>query len=217
MQYSTLFFDLDDTLYDSSNGLWQAIRSRMSLFMVERLCLPEAEVPALRQSFYQSYGTTLRGLQKHYQVDEDEYLAYVHDLPLNDYMGPAPELRDLILSLPQKRWIFTNADIDHASRVLAALGLEGCFEGVIDVRAIQFLCKPEPEAYQRALAIAGGPPPDQCVMLDDSVVNLQGAHGLGITTVLVNSNGDGHTAADYIIPDLLKLPGVIPELWDGTE
>jgi len=217
MRYSTLFFDLDDTLYDSSNGLWQAIRSRMSLFMVERLGLPEAEVPALRQSFYQSYGTTLRGLQKHYQVDEGEYLAYVHDLPLNDYMGPAPELRDLILSLPQRRWVFTNADIDHANRVLAALDLVDCFEGVIDVRAIQFLCKPEPEAYTRALAIAGGPPPDQCVMLDDSVVNLQGAHGLGFTTVLVKSNGDAHPAANYSIPNLLQLPYVMPELWDRTE
>ena len=29
MRFSTLFFDLDDTLYPSENGLWQAIKERI--------------------------------------------------------------------------------------------------------------------------------------------------------------------------------------------
>ena len=155
MGYSTIFFDLDDTLYASSNGLWEAIQARMNRYMAERLNIPQDKVPELRRSYYETYGTTLRGLQRHYQVDADDYLNYVHDLPLQEYLSPAPDFRAMVLSLPQKRWVFTNADDDHARRVLAILGLSDCFAGIIDVRAIAFACKPEPVAYHRALALAG--------------------------------------------------------------
>jgi pyrimidine 5'-nucleotidase len=215
MAYTNLFFDLDDTLYDSNNGLWEAIRARMSQYMVERLGLPEDEVSALRRSYFLTYGTTLRGLQKHYNINADDYLSYVHDLPLEKYLTPKLELRELLFSLTQQLWIFTNADADHASRVLKTLGLEGCFQGIIDVRAIQFACKPEVIAYQRALRLAGNPHPNQSVLLDDSVSNLLTAHQMGFTTVLVNCNGDSHPTIDYTIPDLLALPEVMPCLWDS--
>jgi pyrimidine 5'-nucleotidase len=214
MFYSNLFFDLDDTLYDSSNGLWEAIRARMSQYMVEKLGLPEDEVPALRRTYFLTYGTTLRGLQKHHNVNADEYLAYVHDLPLRKYLQPILELQEMILSLTQQRWIFTNADADHARRVLEVLGLEGCFQAIIDVRAIQFACKPEVIAYQRALQLAGDPDPNQCVLLDDSAINLLTAHQLGFTTVLVNRNGDLHPGIDHTISSVLDLPEVMPCLWN---
>jgi putative hydrolase of the HAD superfamily len=213
MAYTTIFFDLDDTLYASSNGLWEAIRDRMGAYMVERLDLPRDKVPALRRSYYETYGTTLRGLQRHHQVDPDDYLNYVHDLPLERYLEPAPELRAMILGLPQKRWIFTNADADHARRVLKILELTDCFDGIIDVRAIEFACKPERIAYQRALALAGSPPPNECVMLDDSAHNLAGAHEMGLTTVLVNSNGAAHPPVKHQIKSLIELPRIMPELW----
>lgn len=221
MRFTTLFFDLDDTLYASSSGLWNAIRERMSAFMAERLDLPSAEIPTLRRHYYETYGTTLRGLQLHYQVDADDYLAYVHDLPLERYLQPSPALRALLLSLPQPRWIFTNADDRHAQRVLAFLGLEDCFQGIIDVRCMGFACKPEAEAYRAALAQAGEPDPRRCVLFDDSPSNLAPARRLGFTTVLVrNPEAAGSPAggaATLIVPDLLALPQAMPELWlDGA-
>jgi putative hydrolase of the HAD superfamily len=189
MPFTTLFFDLDDTIYPNSTGLWEAIRSRMGQYMHERLGLPVDQVPALRRRYFITYGTTLRGLQIHYHVNADDYLAYVHDLPLTEYLQSAPELRRLVLSLPQRRWIFTNADDQHARRVLDVLGLTDCFEGIIDVRAIEFACKPELAAYERALAIAGNPCAHECVLIDDSPVNLAPARRMGFTTVLVRQNG----------------------------
>jgi putative hydrolase of the HAD superfamily len=215
MRYTTLLFDLDDTLYDSGNGLWEAIRQRMSQYMIERIGLPAEDVPVLRAMYYKKYGTTLRGLQRHFQVDSDDYLAYVHDLPLERYLKPATDLRSLLISLPQRRWIFTNADAGHARRVLSTLALEDCFDGIIDVRAIQFACKPEPIAYQRALELAGNPPPTQCIMLDDSPSNLDGARRMKITTVLVGKNGSPHPSVDYTVSSLLDLPQALPELWDS--
>jgi len=224
MAYTTLLFDLDDTLYASSCGVWQMIRNRMGQYMTERLGMPADEVPVLRSRYFEKYGTTLRGLQHHHQVDVDDYLAYVHDLPLEQYIQPNPALRRLLLSLPQKRWIFTNADANHARRVLSVLDLVDCFDGVIDIRAIEFACKPEEHAFRRALAITGNPDPVSCVLFDDSPSNLAGAFRLGIKTVLVGANDAAHGAAssgvlqnvDLTIPDLLALPQYMPELWPSN-
>lgn len=215
MPYTTLFFDLDDTLYPNETGLWEAIRNRMGLYMEERLGLPADQVPGLRRHYFLTYGTTLRGLQRHHRVDADDYLAYVHDLPIEEYIQPNPGLRQLIQNLPQRRYIFTNADANHARRVLGILGLEGCFDGVIDVRAIEFACKPEPEAYRRALALSGSPDPRECVLLDDSLTNLLPAREMGFTTVLVQSQGLPPPGADYTIRSPLELRRILPALWDG--
>lgn len=217
MTFTTVFFDLDDTLYPSHCGLWQLIRERMGLYMHERLGLSKEDIPALRHHYYTTYGTTLRGLQQHHKVDVDEYLAYVHDIPLRDYIGPAPELKSLIASMPQRRWIFTNADANHARRVLEVLGLGDCFEGIIDICALSFSCKPEPQAYLRALELAGGPSPEECVLLDDALANLAPARQMGFTTVLIGENGKENLAATYTSPSVLELPRILPGLWATVE
>jgi putative hydrolase of the HAD superfamily len=215
MRYTTIFFDLDDTLYTSNNGLWDAIGARMNRYMVERLGLPEGEVLLLRRHYFETYGTTLRGLQRHHKVDSDDYLAFVHDLRLRDYLQPEPELRHLLLSLPQRCWIFTNADSDHAKRVLTIMGLVGCFNGIIDVKAMDFVCKPEVEAYQRALFLAGSPAPEECVLIDDSSLNLKAARDLGMMTILVRSDANEHPPSTYAIPNLAVLRRTVPILWEG--
>jgi len=216
MPFTTIFCDLDDTLYPSGNGLWEAIGQRMNRFMVEKVRLPADQVPSIRRHYYQTYGTTMRGLQIHHAVDADEYLAYVHDLDLGQYLHPDLILRDMLSSLPQKIWIFTNADAAHAGRVIAVLGLENCFEGIIDVRSIQFACKPEKQAYERALALAGNPLPDQSILVDDSAANLVPAFDLGISTVWISQSGSTHPSAVYTLSKLIELPEAMPELWESN-
>lgn len=214
MRFTTIFFDLDDTLYPSTSGLWNAIRERMTRFMWERLGLPKEAVSELRKHYFETYGTTLRGLQRHHGVDAEEYLAYVHDLPLAEFIHPDPEVRSLILSLPQKRWIFTNADSAHAERVLERLNLNGCFEGIIDVGILGYVCKPEPEAYTLALKIAGASDPSRCLMIDDSNSNLAGAKKAGLFTILVGAQEET-PEADLSIRSLLDLRDSLPALWSS--
>ena len=183
--------------------------------MTNCMGLPEESVDALRAHYLKTYGTTLRGLQHDYQIDADEYLAYVHDLPLNEYIQPDPGLRQMLLSLPLRRLIFTNADSNHARRVLATLELQDCFQGIIDVRAIGFLNKPDPLAYQRALDISGVADPKACVLLDDAAQNTEAARRLGFTTVLVNQEPH-NGVADYQIPFVRDLPNALPGLWLGS-
>ncbi len=212
MNFTTLFFDLDDTLYPPSAGLWGAIKDRMNQYMQELLGLPLEQVTALRQAYLENFGTTLRGLQHNYQVDPDAYLAYVHNLPLEEYIQPDPELRATLLSLPQRRWVFTNADADHARRVLSRLGMVDCFEGIVDIRATGYVCKPEEIAYQRALALAGESDPQRCVLFDDALRNLIPARALGFHTVLVGRDGP-NPKVDHSLASLDDLRQAMPGLW----
>ena len=111
---TTIFFDLDDTLYPASSGLWPKIKARIGLYMRERLDIPADQVDSLRHQLFEQYGTTLRGLQENYQVDVADFLAYVHDVPVANTIQPNPLLGQVLQSLPMRKFIFTNADVAHA-------------------------------------------------------------------------------------------------------
>lgn len=196
MPFEHIFFDLDDTLYPSNNGLWASIRERMNDYMRYRLHLPDESIAALRQHYFETYGTTLRGLQLHHQVDADDFLAYVHDLPIEEIIQPDAELRQVLRELAPQKWIFTNADANHARRVLDALGVSDCFQGIIDIRRMNFVCKPDPQAYLIALRLAGASSPERCIYLDDAMRNLTPARQIGMFTVLVGDDGS-HPQSDH--------------------
>lgn len=205
MRFTTLFFDLDDTLYPASNGLWPAIKDRMTLYMIERLCLPEKDVPILREQYFKMYGTTLRGLQERHNVDKDDYLAFVHDLPLKDYLKPNPIVRAVIASLPTRNLIFTNADVLHARRVLAALELDDLFEIIVDVNAVAPYCKPMPESFAIAMDLADEPDPRKCVMIDDLPRTTRAALSVGMASLLYGCD-DPTEDASGVFTDWTHLP-----------
>lgn len=213
MKYKIIFFDLDATLYPDSNGLWTAILERIDLYMHERMGFAPEDIPRLRYDFFINHGTTLRGLQIHYKIDSVDYLNFVHDLPLKEYLSPDPTLRDMLLSIPGRCWVFTNADSHHAKRVLNILTIHDCFEGMIDILMMDPLCKPREEAYSFALKHVGASDPGRCVLLDDSVRNLTPAKEIGLFTVLVGSNG-AHPGVDRSVADIHDLLKIVPEIWD---
>jgi pyrimidine 5'-nucleotidase len=205
MRFTTLFFDLDDTLYPSSTGLWMAIKERMILYMRERMGIPENDVPVLREQYFKMYGTTLRGLQARHNVDAQDYLAFVHDLPLKDYLRPNPTQREIIASLPGRKLIFTNADVPHARRVLAALQLDDLFGGIVDVNAVAPYCKPMPESFAIAQEIANEPDPRKCVVIDDLPRTTRAALEAGMASILYGT--DEPTAeASGVFTDWNQLP-----------
>jgi len=212
MQFSTLFFDLDATLYPASNGLWEQIRLRIFKFMLEEIGIPEAEIPATRDKYWTTYGTTLEGLRIHHQVEPDDYLKYVHDLPLKDFLEPDPVLRGLLDTLPQDLWVFTNADHNHASRVLTELGISDLFSGIVDLLALDFIVKPNRKAYQVALKLAGVTDPKKCVMFDDLIQNLIPAKELGFYTSLVGENGSSNQV-DIQLKSIHDMKEKMPQLW----
>jgi putative hydrolase of the HAD superfamily len=208
MRFSTLFFDLDETLYPASSGLWSAIRERINAYLRERMGFSPEEIDARRDKYFREYGTTLRGLQANYAIDMEDYLAFVHAIPLERYLQPDPALRAALAGLPGRKFIFTNADRAHAERVLAVMGLQGIFDGILDVHVIAPYCKPMPESFQLALKAAGGPDARDCVLLDDQARITRAAQDLGFYTVLVGKDGPGPDA-DASISRLIELPALL--------
>jgi len=205
MRFTTLFFDLDDTLYPSSTGLWHAIKDRMNLFMRERLSIAERDIPLLREQYFKMYGTTLRGLEERHNVDKDDFLAFVHDLPLKDYLTPNPLVREIIASLPTRNLVFTNADVPHARRVLTMLQLDDLFETVVDVNAVAPYCKPMPESFAIAMDLADEPDPRKCVMIDDLPRTTRAALHVGMASLLYGCDQPTEDASG-VFTDWTHLP-----------
>jgi len=211
MPITTLLIDLDDTVYPNSLGLWDAIRARMDLYLEVRMGFPKETIPTMRHDLFTKYGTTLRGLQAVYHVDEHDFLAFVHDLPIPSFLSPNPILAGVLHSLPHPKYIFTNSDIHHANRVMVTLGIQDCFLGVIDIFVISPYCKPMPESFAIALSKAGKPDPSSCLFVDDTIANLDSAKRVGLHTLHVHDNGlpsNGHKH----IPLLESLPEALQQI-----
>lgn len=208
---NSILIDLDGTVYPHDNGIWGAISIRMNQYMHNELGIPEVKVPVLRNKFFEQYGTTLRGLQSRYEVDADEYLAYVHDIPVEKYLNPDNELRKVLGSINQKMFIFTNSDMNHANRILDALGILDLFDEIVDVTRMNYLCKPDPEAFKIAMKIADIREPNECLFVDDLANNLIPAKEIGFKTALVGAVNN-ITEIDYTLPRLHDIEKIIPRL-----
>ncbi len=198
-----LIFDLDETLYPRQAGLMQEIGVRINRYLIENLHLPQDQANELRQRYYHQHGTALRGLVvERPDVDPEDYLHYVHDIRLTNYLGPDPALAAMLQSIPLTKVIFTNATIEHARSVLDILGIADQFADIIDVRRVEYISKPNAAAYERLLDIlhATGA---ECILIEDSVRNLLPGKALGMTTILVD--GDDCEQVDYCVPDILGV------------
>ena len=205
VRFTTVFFDLDDTIYPASTGLWRAIKNRMNDYIRDRVGIPSAEIGALRERYFLEYGTTLRGLEAHHSVDSADFLAYVHQLPLEEYLAPDPHQRAVISALPVRKLIFTNADSAHAKRVLGMLNLEDCFDGIIDVNALAPYCKPLPQSFEVAMRVAGEMRPSMCAIIDDLPRTTHAARQQGIYAILFGRE-TAYPDADATLLDWADLP-----------
>lgn len=207
MPIKVIFIDLDGTIYPPDNGMWEKIAERMEIFMHQVLQIPKKEVPALRKQYFEKYGTTLSGLLANYSFNPDEYLSFVHDIPVSEFIKPDDQLREMLISLPQPKWILTNADKNHANRVLSALGVNDLFVGALGVTDMKFRNKPDPYFFEQALIFAGNPSPKDCLFADDIPKNLIPAWEMGFVTVLVGKREPNHAVTYQIeqINDLSKI------------
>ena len=201
------FFDLDDTVYPPETGLWDEIGRRINRYLMERIAVPETAVEDLRRRYFETYGTTCQGLRIEQQVDPEDYYRFVHDIPLERFLSPDPALRRMLTGLGQQRFIFSNADRAYILRVLTILDIAECFDGIIDIFATGLVPKPQPDAYQTAMQMAGSPPADRCLLADDLPRNLRPARELGWTAVLVHHRPDDGSA-HHPIETIHRLPEV---------
>ncbi|XP_021753922.1 suppressor of disruption of TFIIS-like [Chenopodium quinoa] len=225
-KYDCLLFDLDDTLYPLSSGVNLACRKNIEDYMLKFLHMEESEVPLMCLELYREYGTTMAGLKAlGYEFDNDEFHEYVHGSLPYETLKPDPVLRNLLLSTPQRKIVFTNSDKAHTARVLNKLGLGDCFEGIICFETLNhqdnnepiskshILCKPSVEAIEAAISIANLDP-KRTIFFDDSARNIASGKAAGLHTVVVGRS-DLVPGADYALRSIHNMKEALPEIWEA--
>jgi pyrimidine and pyridine-specific 5'-nucleotidase len=214
-------------------------------YFATHLSLPWEDAVRLHKEYYQNYGLAIEGLVRHHQIDPLEYNAEVDDaLPLQGVIKPNQQLKDLLADIDRskvKLWLFTNAYINHAKRVIRLLELEGVFEGITycDYSVQPLVCKPHPAAFAKAMKQAGVENVEDCFFVgtsipagrsppratanaatDDNYLNCKKAQEIGWTTAHLVE--EGHPlprtpASQHQIRDLQELRETFPQLFKSTQ
>ncbi|KAF8679181.1 hypothetical protein HU200_045947 [Digitaria exilis] len=230
-KFDCLLFDMDDTLYPLSLGINLACRKNIEDYMLHKLQIEESQVPKMCLDLYKEHGTTMAGLKVlGYEFDYDDFHACVHGTLPYEKLKPDAVLRQLLLSLPQRKIIFTNSDKAHAARVLEKLGLEDCFEGIICFETLNppteqggsrvgsddsdpprrgILCKPSLESMEAVIEIAKLDA-KRTVFFDDSARNIAAGKAAGFHTVGRSTLVPG---ADVALESIHNIKEALPELW----
>jgi putative hydrolase of the HAD superfamily len=176
-------FDLDDTLYPPESQFMRLIQQRINDYVVRTAGLPADEAMTVQKGYLRDYGTSLAGLMAHYRIDPHDFLAEVHDVPL-DVLRPDPGLRAALERLDGPRIVFTNGSMAHARRVVEKLELSDLFDGLFSLEDADLIPKPDPRTFDRMTA-RFGLDPATAAFFEDTVRNLPPAKAIGMTTVLV--------------------------------
>lgn len=220
MSFEFIIFDLDNTLYRPDSGVMEEIGRRIQVWMCDRLDLSWEEATALRRRYLRRFGTTMGGLMAERDLDVGQYLHFVHDIPIEDYLAPDPALAEMLAGIRLRKVVYTNATREHGRRVLKALGVADQFERIIGIEEVGLRNKLSPEAYEQMLAILGAEG-EACLMVEDSPRNLVPAKALGMTTILIDAEeGKGvrdvpEDCIDFAVDGVLDVGAVVDQLVEG--
>jgi len=211
-----VFFDCDDCLYQNNWSTAQKITDSIAAY-TKQLGVSKEKAYEL----YQTHGTCIKGLLVEGIVDEtgvEDFLIKVHQISYEDIL-PDPALRSMIARVVPKRFVFTASAREHAERCLDKIGIKDLFLGIVDTRVCKLETKHSDTAFRAAMAFAKIGNAASCVLIDDSVKNIQAAKRQGWQTVLVGmtSRDTGKPIscpeADYHIPRVHDLPNAMPRLF----
>lgn len=199
-------FDLDNTLHDASQTVFGMLDVSMNAYIERELRLPAQEADFLRRDYWRRYGATLLGLVRHHGIDARHFLHHTHALPgLEDGLKGHAHDKAALRRLPGRKYVLTNAPAAYTRRVLVALGLTGCFDGVLSIEDMRmfghFRPKPDRRMFQ-ALMARLKVPPSRCALVEDTLAHQKSAHGLGMCTVwmqrYVRRNSQGPEVGVYL-------------------
>jgi len=198
-------FDLDDTLHDASRHIFPHINRSMTAYLQEHLQLEEAAANVLRQHYWRRYGATLSGLMRHHGTDPAHFLWHTHQFPELEHMVlREPRLRHVLRALPGKKVVFSNAPQHYAKAVLKLLRLTDFFDELVAVEQTGYRPKPDYFGFRHVMRrhkVRAA----QCVMVEDSLNNLQAAKRLGMRTVWVTAETKNAPCVDVKIRDVMQL------------
>jgi putative hydrolase of the HAD superfamily len=209
-------FDLDNTLHNASPHIFPHINRSMVEYIRDHLGVDEDEATRIRQDYWQRYGATLLGLMRHHGTDPRHFLWHTHQFPdLKHMLVLERGLRAMLLRLPGRKIVFSNAPLRYSEAVLELAGIDACFDAVYSIERIRFQPKPAIGGFHHLLR-SERLPAHRCIMVEDTLANLQMAKRLGMQTVWVSGSTRQPSFVDLRLVSILDLPRCLRCLSTGS-
>ena len=208
-----IIFDCDGVLYKDLDAVFGQVSKRMSEYISRKLNVDLKKAKELQRNYFHQYNTSLNGLMIHHKIDPHEFLEYVHDIDL-DFLKKDTVLREELLKLDAKKFVYTNSSRDHVNNITKHLGIDDLFDGVFDIVDGQFIPKPQIEPF-KVLIKKFDINPEETVFIEDIAKNLSVKKELNLKTVwLINNEYWGKQDSDknYIDVRIENLTSFLKEI-----
>lgn len=200
---TTWIFDLDNTLHDAESKIFPLVNTRMNEYISSHLDISIEDASKLRQSYWDTYGATLKGLIKHHNIDPIDFLSTTHDLKnFNDLVMPEVNLKETISNIKGRKIIYTNAPKSYTDRILKISNIYEMFDEVFTIEDSDFTPKPNQGSMANFLKkynIKEG------VFIDDIKENLKTAKNFGLSTIWITNEISHHSFIDRKIEKISDL------------
>ncbi len=206
-------FDCDGVLYKDLDAVFGQVSKKMGKYISRKLNVDLKKAKELQRNYFHKYNTSLNGLMIHHKIDPHEFLKYVHDINL-DFLKKDTLLREELLKLDVKKFVYTNGSRDHVNNITKHLGIDDLFDGVFDIVDGQFMPKPQIEPF-KVLIKKFDINPEETVFIEDIAKNLSVKKELNLKTVwLINNEYWGKQDSDknYIDVKIENLTSFLKEI-----
>jgi putative hydrolase of the HAD superfamily len=202
-------FDLDNTLHDARAAIFPAMHEQMNAYLRRNFNLDDEGANTMRRFFWERYGTTLKGLVRHYGHDPRRFIRETHQFPeLSAQVVGENALRHALARLGGRRLVFSNAPRHYVEEVLGALGVRRYFDAVYTIESTRYRPKPAFQGF-RVLLRAHDLEPHRCALIDDQLENLRAARRLGMSTVWVSAERRRVPFVDLRVKSVTELPRLV--------
>ena len=208
-------FDLDGTLYeqDMLEKVFGQVSKRMGDFISQKLNVNLKKAKELQKNYFHKYYTSLNGLMIHHDINPQEFLKYVHEINL-DFLKKDIVLKEELLKLDAKKYIYTNGSIGHIEQIIKSLGIEDLFDDTFDIVEANYVPKPSLESCKNMVK-KFNINPKETVFIEDIAMNLEPAKKLGMKTVWIENEeywGKKNSNKDFIDLKIKKLSSFLKEI-----
>jgi len=182
------------------------MHDQINAYLRRHLGVDDAGANRLRQFFWSRYGTTLKGLMRHYGTDPHHFLRETHQFPeLEGMVDHENALRHALARLGGKKLVFSNAPRHYVESVLRVIGVARWFDRVYSIESTRFRPKPAQQGFH-VLLRAHDLDPHRCAFIDDVLENLRTAKRLGMSTVWVSRRPRRVPFVDLRVSSVIDLP-----------
>lgn len=227
---STVFFDIDDTLYPEKTAKVRAevdvarhIADELGFELSKTYSdFIEAKMNVLKSSDSDpERNNRVKWIERLLEVLGDESLdarelGNLYWETMLEKIEPFPEVSLVLPGLSEKYclWAVTDELMEIQKRKVEVLGLKDCFKGFVSSEHVGHT-KPDVRLFEYALSMASAKASESAMVGDNPRKDVAGANRAGMTSLFYRVGKyyyyplEGEAKPDYIIKNYLELPGIL--------